>query len=222
MITPFYTTEKGQLYHGDNLEIMLAFHNDEFDLILTDPPYGLREAAGKNKNRGSTGILATDYGNKTWDNAKPLGAAFKEMKRISKNQIIFGGNYFIEHLSSGPCWLVWDKDNGKTDFADAELAWTSFKSAIRIFKYRWNGMLKEAPEKRYHPTQKPVGLFMRILERYAKAGQTICDPYTGSGTTALACERMGFRWVCIESDPDYCGNIVHRLQLELQQLKLFS
>jgi len=220
MAIPFHTTEKGILYHGDNLEIMPEFGKGEFDLLLTDPPYGIGEAAGKNKSRSCLGV-SKDYGNKKWDNKKPPAEAFKNMMEISKNQIIFGGNYFIDHLHPGPCWLVWDKINGKTDFADAELAWTSFPSAIRIFKYRWQGMLKEAPEKRYHPTQKPVGLFMQILEKYAKPGQTICDPYAGSGTTALACERMGFRWVCIEQDEDYCKDIVHRLKLETVQLKLF-
>ncbi|RJS73020.1 site-specific DNA-methyltransferase, partial [ANME-2 cluster archaeon] len=117
---------------------------------------------------------------------------FDEMLRISKNQIIFGGNYYTDYLTPSSCWIVWDKRNGRNDFADCELAWTSFKSAVRIFRYKWNGMLQEnmkKKEKRVHPTQKPTPVFTWILKKYSNEGDLICDPFLGSGTTLEACRK---------------------------------
>ena len=213
------TLELDQIYCGDCLELMKGIPDKSIDLVLTDPPYGIREAAGKNRSRSKafgskshaahntkkTIIPATDYGNAGWDNSTPSIECFAEIFRISKNQIIFGGNFF--GLPASSCWIVWDKDNGKSDFADCELAWTSFKSAVRKFKFRWNGMLQEDmkhKEKRYHPTQKPVKLFEWILEKYSKPGQIICDPFLGSGTTAIACKKIQRRYIGIEQVPEYC------------------
>jgi site-specific DNA-methyltransferase (adenine-specific) len=136
----------------------------------------------------------------------PSKEIFTEIFRISKNQIIFGGNYFIEYLKNGPCWLVWDKDNSG-NFADCELAWTSFDTAVRKFTWRWNGMLQQDmkhKEKRYHPTQKPIPLFEQILRMYSKPTDLILDPFLGSGTTAIACEQLGRKWIGIEKEPKYC------------------
>jgi site-specific DNA-methyltransferase (adenine-specific) len=136
----------------------------------------------------------------------PPPAIFKEIFRISKNQIIFGGNYFAEYLYNSPCWLIWDKDNNTNHYADCELAWTSFKSAVRKFKYTWNGMLQEDmknKETRYHPTQKPVELFKRILLKYSKEGDIVCDPFLGSGTTALACLNCNRNYIGIEKEDVY-------------------
>lgn len=207
-----------QIICGDCLEFMQGFPDKHFDLVLTDPPYGLGEAAGKNQSRskafGSNSfgpknsrkrvIPSTDYGVASWDDGTPSPDYFAEICRISKNQIIFGGNYF--ELPPSPCWIVWDKVNGKSDFADCELAWTSFKSAVRKFTFRWNGMLQEDmkhKEKRYHPTQKPVKLFMEILEKYSKEGDLVLDPFLGSGTTAIACRKMGRHFIGIEKEPQY-------------------
>jgi site-specific DNA-methyltransferase (adenine-specific) len=194
---------------------MQQFPDKHFDLCLTDPPYGIGEAAGANQSRSKafgskkhstrkTVIQAKNYGIEEWDNAIPGEEYFKEMSRISKNQIIFGGNYF--GLPPSPCWLVWDKDNSG-DFADCELAWTSFKSAVRKFKFRWNGMLQENmkhKEIRYHPTQKPVALFMDILEKYSCPGDLVLDPFLGSGTTAIACIKTGRHYIGIEQSGEYC------------------
>ena len=218
---PYYETELGKLYHGDCLEIMP--HLEPVDLVLTDPPYGLNIA--KNGTVGG-GKLAPvrNYGFQSWDKKRPEKPFFNLLIKYSKNQIIFGGNYFADLLNPSPCWLVWDKDN-TGNFADCELAWTSFTTATRIIKYRWNGFLQEVGgrdrEVRYHPTQKPVGLFMWILDRYSKNNNIILDSMLGSGTTAVACERLNRRWIGIEIEEKYCEIAAKRIEQEHKQLKLF-
>jgi len=212
----------------DCLELMREMPDKSVDLVLTDPPYGIGEAAGKNQTRGSApnspkwvgsknttgaGVPATIFAVKEWDNAPPSKEYFDELIRISKDQIIFGGNYF--ELPPSPCWIIWDKDNGKTDFADAELAWTSFDSAVRIFKWKWNGMLQEDmahKEKREHPTQKPLPLMMWCLEKYSKPGMTVLDPFMGSGTTCVACKKLGRDFIGIEKEPAYVAIAEKRLE----------
>jgi DNA modification methylase len=203
---------------GDCLEVMSQLQ-EKFDLCLTDAPYGIGEAAGKNKSRGKLGI-AKDYGNLSWDNKIPSKVIFEWIFRLSENQIIFGGNYFIEYLKNSPCWLVWDKDNSG-NFADAELIYTSFKTAVRIFKFRWNGMLQQDmkhKEKRYHPTQKPIRLIENILSKYSEPEQSIIDPFLGSGTTAVACENLGRRWVGIEREEKYCEIAARRIEEAANQM----
>lgn len=221
-IKPFFETETGVLYHGDCTRILLDV--PECDLLLTDPPYGIGEAAGRNKSRSKKAI-SKDYGNDSWDNHPPSVIEFELMKMRSKNQIIFGGNYFIECLANSNCWIVWDKKNGDSDFADCELAWTSFPSAVRLIKFRWAGMLQEhggkSKEKRYHPTQKPVEVFRQILEMYSKKGEAVLDPYAGSGTTALACIKMHRKWVCIEREEKYCEIIKKRVEKALEEPEIF-
>lgn len=226
MIKPYWESEHGRIYNCDCLEVLPEL--EPVDLVLTDPNYGIGEAGGKNKSRGLI-TIPKDYGNKRWDDKIPEKAVFDMMFMKSKYQIIFGGNFFVEYLKNSPCWIVWDKDNGNTDFADCELAWTNFDSAVRKFVYRWNGMLQESmgqfKEKRYHPTQKPVGLFMQILQKYAMPRWTILDCFAGSGTTALACERMPemkFNWTLIEQDKDYVDICVKRIEQETRQLRLFK
>lgn len=160
-----------KVYNIDCLKIMPLIEDSFFDLAIVDPPYGIGEDGRKNASRG---LLAKtkDYSNNSrYDDEIPPKEYFDELFRISKNQIIFGGNYFIEYLNNTQCFIVWDKDNGNTDFADCELAWTSFKSSVRKFKYRWNGMLQENmnnKEIRIHPNQKPKDLYIWILNKYAK------------------------------------------------------
>jgi site-specific DNA-methyltransferase (adenine-specific) len=214
--------KNGTAYLGDCLEIMPTLEQ-KFDLVLTDPPYGICEAKGKNKSRGVFAV-SKDYGYLNWDDKIPCKEIFDLMFEISNNQIIFGGNYFVEYLKNSPCWIVWDKDNGNTDFADSELAWTSFKSAVRNFKWKWQGMLQQDmknKEERFHPTQKPIGLFSLILNKYSEVNQTIFDPFGGSGTTALACIKTNRRFVVIEKEPAYFDIICKRIKEEEAQLKLF-
>lgn len=209
-----------KLIQGDCLEKMKEIESGSIDLILTDPPYGIGESKGKNKSRGKLAI-SKDYGVKAWDDNRPNEKYFKEMLRISKNQIIFGGNYFADLLPATSCWIVWDKDNGKNDFADCELAWTSFKSAVRYFKYKWNGMLQgnmSKKEKRVHPTQKPLPLMEWIISKYSKEKITILDPFMGSGTTGVACCNLNRNFIGIEKDPEYFKIAEKRIESAKSQL----
>lgn len=146
------------------------------------------------------------------------------MFRVSKNQIIFGGNYFTEYLPNSSCWLVWNKENGDNDFADCELIYTSFKSAVRKFDWKWHGMLQENMKNkdiRIHPTQKPLGLIERIILRYSKENDLILDCFSGSGTTAIACYRTNRKFIAIEKDKDYYEKSIKRLEYETNQIRLF-
>jgi len=192
-----------KLILGDCLEHLKEIPDNSIDCIITDPPYGIGESQGKNATRRGV-CKPTDYGYSNWDAQPPSKHYFNEIIRTSKEQIIFGGNYF--ELPPSSCWIVWDKENGNDDFADCELAWTSFKSAVRIFHYRWAGMLQgdmRHKEKRCHPTQKPLPLMKWIVEKYTKEGDTILDPFMGSGTTGVACKMLNRNFIGIEIDETY-------------------
>lgn len=159
------------------------------------------------------------------DREPPGADYFKELFRVSKDQVIFGANHFIENFArNSSCWIVWDKQNGENDFADAELAWTSFQSAVRIFRYRWAGMLQENMrdrERRIHPTQKPIALYQWIIGKYAKQGDKILDTHVGSGSSLIACARMGFEAWGFEIDERYYQMASERIKRELAQGTLF-
>lgn len=215
---PYHESARGQLYCGDCLEVMPELKQG-FDICFTDPPYGIGEAAGKNKSRSSK-TIATDYGNLLWDNKIPDKVIFDLIFKLSDNQIIFGGNYFIEYLKNSSCWIVWDKDN-TGNFADAELIYTSFKTAVRIIKFRWNGMLQQDmkyKEKRFHPTQKPVQLCENILRKYSKTGQSIIDPFAGVGSILISAEKLGHRWAGIEREEQYCEIAAKRIEEVANQM----
>lgn len=205
---------------GDCLDYMRTLPDKSIDLILTDPPYGIG-ASMRVKEWKGVRAKQRDYACKDWDLAAPSKEYFEEMRRVSKNQIIWGGNYFAEHLGNSPCWIVWNKMNGANDFADCELAWTSFKGAVRLFEYVWQGMRQgdmKNKEDRVHPTQKPVPLFLWLQEKYSEPGQTVLDPFSGSGTTAIAAHRLGRQFVCVERDAEYHAASVERLRKEREQL----
>ena len=204
--------QHNKIYNEDCLQFMKQLPDNYFDLIITDPPYGL-DIHSKNASRGKL-CKAKDYGKCEWDKEIPSNECFKEMLRVSKNQIIFGGNYMTQYLNPSSCWIVWDKDNQDSFFADCELAWTSFDKAVRKFKYRWWGMLQENmnwKEKREHPTQKPVPLGRWILEKFAKEGDLIFDPFAGSGSFLVACKQLGFKFVGCEINKDYVEITKRRL-----------
>ena len=221
--------ELNKIYNMDCLEGMRQIPDNYIDLILTDPPYGINIGSkiGGNKPFGSNKVTVgrrslckvKEY--TPFDDRKiPSREVFEEMFRISKNQIIFGGNYYIDYLFPSSCWIVWDKDN-TGDFADCELAWTSFKTAVRKFKFRWNGMLQEDmknKEERLHPTQKPVALFKWILENYSKEGDLICDPFLGSGTTLRACRETNRNCIGFEKEQKYESIIRKRAMLDTPSL----
>ena len=210
-----------KIINADCLDILKQLPDKCIDLVLTDPPYGIGESKGKNKSRSKL-APTKDYGNKDWDNATPSGDVFAEIIRVSKHAIIFGGNYFVEHLANSPCWIVWDKHNGENDFADCELAWTNFKTAVRKYDWVWAGMLQQDmknKEIRIHPTQKPVGLFMKILQDYSNENDLVLDCFSGSGTTAVACHNLHRRFICIERDKEYCEASIKRLEEARKQLR---
>ena len=160
--------ELNKIHNMYCLEYMKTVPDKYFDLVLTDPPYGI----GMDGKVGINGASrAKEYQNKNWDKSTPSKEIFDETIRVSKNQIIFGANHFIDKIPySSSCWLFWDKDNRESFFADGELAWTSFKTAVRVYKFRWHGMLQQDmanKEERHHPTQKPVELFKMIHRDYA-------------------------------------------------------
>lgn len=188
------------------------------DALVTDPPYGIGEARGKNASRSRLAI-ARNYGVSEWDDAPPSAHVLDGFRAKARTQVIFGGNYF--HLPPTSCWLVWDKLNGESDFADCELAWTNMKRAVRRIAYRWNGMWRENKEPRgQHPTQKPVGVMMWALGLSTQPGDLVLDPFCGSGTTGVAALRMGRRFIGIEREPHYAAVARERLAAETQGLAL--
>jgi site-specific DNA-methyltransferase (adenine-specific) len=211
-----------QIINADCMDIMKDIPDKYFELAIVDPPYGIGEDGLKNHSRGKL-ANSTKYIPKNWDNETPNQNYFNELFRVSKNQIIWGGNYFPLGITS--CFIVWDKLNGDNDFADCELAWTSFNSAVRKFEFRWAGMLQgnmKDKEVRYHPTQKPVALYKWLLKNYAKTGDKILDTHGGSCSSVVACIDYGFEYLAIEKDKDYYDTSLKRIDKELQKIKMFS
>ena len=209
----------------DCMKMMADYPNDYFDLAVVDPPYGIGEDGAKNHSRGKL-APSTKYTPKNWDKESPEVLYFDELKRVSKNQIIWGANHFIEKIkeANSSSWIVWDKDNGDSDFADCELAWTSHKSAVRKFKFKWAGMLQgdmKNKEKRIHPTQKPVRLYDWIFQKYAKEGYRILDTHLGSGSIAIAAHYAGLNLTACEIDKEYFKETISRIQVETSQQVLF-
>jgi len=200
-----------------NMELMKRYSDNYFDLAIVDPPYGINASemtmgSGKKKKYKK---------GKKWDNETPNLDYFKELQRISKNQIIWGGNYFTDKLKPSRCYIFWDKGiNGDCDFADGELAWCSFNKVLRIAPIRYKGFLG-ADKVRIHPTQKPVKLYEWILDNYAEKGNKILDTHLGSGSIALACHNRGFNLTACELDIDYYNGAVKRLKEHQQQLTMF-
>lgn len=222
-----FILELNHLYNMDYMEGMKQFPDKYFDLAVVDPPYGIGESGAKNCTRSKL-AKASEYKSFYGNDKTPPGCEyFLELNRISKNQIIFGANHFIDNLPqprNSHCWIVWDKDNGNNDFADCELAWASFNSAVRKIKYRWNGMIQEDmknKEIRIHPTQKPVKLYEWILSNYAKPGDKILDTHAGSASSLVACENLGFQYIGFEIDRNYYRLAYDRLEAVKSQTRLF-
>lgn len=219
-----------ELLNINNMEYMAGVPDKHFDLALVDPPYfdgPNKPGFYRNGKYSSTLVPAGDYGElKHWD--VPGSEFFDEVVRVSKNQIIWGANHFSDRFKScGPGWIVWDKENGASSFADAELAYSSFDRAVRIYRYRWNGMIqgshgnKRLNEVRIHPTQKPVNLYAWLLENYAKKGDRIFDTHLGSGSSAIAAHYAGYEFVGTEIDDDYFQKMKKRFDLETRQEAMF-
>ena len=216
-----------ELLNMDCMEYLKECEDNAFDLAIVDPPYGIDAAntfAGEERKSGKGAGYKTAFVAKDWDKGIPDKQYFDELMRVSKNQIVWGANYMSHHLPPSMGWIVWDKDNGTTKFSDAELAFSSFDRALRIWKYTWNGMIQgdmKNKEHRIHPTQKPVKLYEWLLANYAKEGDKILDTHLGSGSSAIAAHYSGFEFVGIELDEHYYKAATERFNNETKQESLF-
>lgn len=205
------------------MEYMATVPDKYFDLAIVDPPYGIGMDGAIG---GSNKAKVTQHKKKNWDRSSPEKEYFIELQRVSKNQIIWGANHFISKIPiDSSCWIVWDKVNGGVCFADSELAWTSFKTAVRNFRFQWQGMLQgdmKNKETRIHPTQKPVKLYNWLLHNYAKPGQRILDTHLGSGSSAIAAHYFGVDFVGCELDKDYYEAACERFNNSTAQTTIFD
>lgn len=202
------TIGRATLYLGDCAEILPTLR--PVDAVVTDPPYGIGESAGKNKSRGRLAV-AKDYGHDEWDNSPVTPELMAEVRAAGRWNIIFGGNYY--DCPPASCWLVWDKVNGDNDFADCELAWTNLPKAVRRIRYMWNGMLREKGAQRGdHPTQKPLEVMKWCITQLPADGRSIIDPFMGSGTTGVAALQMGRSFIGIEREERYFEAACRRMR----------
>ena len=203
------------LWLGDCLEVLPTL--GKVDAVVTDPPYGISENHKKVASRGKLAV-PIDYGSFEWDKQPASPEQIAAIRACSQSQIIFGGNYF--ELPPAQCWLIWDKQNGTNDFADCEMAWTNLQKAVRRVYWRWNGMIRKGDDVREHPTQKPVGVMEWCLTHIPDA-HTILDPFMGSGTTGVACAKMGRKFIGIEIEPKYFDIACKRIEDAYRQGDMF-
>tara|TARA_R110000796_G_scaffold11442_2_gene37987 strand:+ start:215 stop:847 length:633 start_codon:yes stop_codon:yes gene_type:complete len=203
-----------------NMKLMSRYEDNHFDLAIVDPPYGLGDRLVKGGAKGGMGTMINLADDKvtTWDDEIPTPEYFTELKRVSKNHIIWGGNYFLDYLGKTDGFIVWDKMNGTNPMADAELAWQNVKGTTRMF--RWHHFSGERITK-IHPTQKPVKLYEWLLMNYSKEGDKILDTHLGSGSIAIACHNLGFDLTACELDKDYFDAAMKRIENHKQQLTMF-
>lgn len=202
------------LYLGDCMNILPTL--PKVDAVITDPPYGIGESSNKVASRGKL-AAPRDYGEFDWDKAPPTDELIELIRKKAQFQAFFGGNYFT--LPPTSCWLVWDKLNSG-DFADCELAWTNWPKAVRRLQWRWNGMIRQGNEERYHPTQKPLEVMKWVIELCPKS-DTIIDPFMGSGTTGVAAIQLGRSFIGIEREPKYFDIASKRIEQAVAQGQLF-
>ena len=210
-----------RLILGDCREVLSALGREHpFDALVTDPPYGIGEAAGANASRANL-ARARAYGDARWDD-ETADDALSLASAYAHWQIIFGGNYY--NLGPTSCWLVRDKVNGSNDFADCELAWTNLPKAVRRLRYMWNGMLRANGEERGdHPTQKPIGVMKWALQQLPLAEHPhVFDPFMGSGTTGVACLHLGLKFTGIERETQYFDIACRRIEEAWRQPRLFD
>ena len=192
----------------DNMELMARYEDNYFDLAIVDPPYGIGDKFNHRFNN-------------LYENIRPTDAYFNELFRVSKNQIIWGGNYFTDYLKESKCWICWDKVQNAPKFSDFELAWTSFDSLCKIFKYCNNGgFINKGVNKKIHPTQKHIKLYEWLLINYAKEGDKILDTHLGSGSIAIACYNLSYDLTACEFDKEYYNAAMKRINQHKQQLRI--
>ena len=217
------------------MEFMRTCPSKYFSLAIIDPPYGIGMhnvvASGTTgtrveKNGSVSKIARQPTRDKVWDASPPPQEYFDQLFRVSKNQIIWGGNHFVTKIKrDSNCWIIWNKKNGRTKQSDCELAWTSFDTTIRMFEYMWCGMIQEEQDKRFveeriHPNQKPTKLYKYLLRNYAKAGDLILDTHVGSASSLIACVELGFDYIGFEIDRDYYVAASKRLSQATRKYEL--
>lgn len=199
-------------------DVKKLMNGEKADMVFTDPPYGISIVGGSKsfgKVGGSNIVEAKTYSNIIGDDSTETAKLnYNIVKELSKNQIIFGGNYFTDFLPPKPCWCIWDKEN-TGNFADVEMAWTSFSKSAKLYKWLWNGLCRKGErsvegKSRVHPTQKPVGLIGEIFKDFTKENEIVLDPFGGSGSTLIACEQLDRKCYMMELDPHYCDVIIAR------------
>jgi len=214
-----------QVFNRDCMEAMKEFPDKFFELAIVDPPYGIGlkgENPIKNPSDKKNHKHKIDV---DWDSAIPNPEYFHELRRVSKNQIIWGGNHFLDHLGYCKAPIIWDKENGDSMYADGEMAWTSsgLPKNLRIWKHQWCGAFKDSERGaiKIHPTQKPIALYKWLLKNYAKEGDKILDTHLGSGSSRIAADQMGFDFWGYELDKDYFDASVKRFNQYKAQTVLF-
>ncbi|MEY3501831.1 MAG: Flavobacterium phage vB FspS snork6 [Bacteroidota bacterium] len=201
----------------DNMLLMARYPDNYFDIAVVDPPYGVIEESKKTGFKGNS--YDKTHSSKDWD-IKPTTEYFKELKRVSKHQVIWGFQYFMEEMESTKSIIIWDKMNGDNFMNDCELAWTNCKGNNNLFKHAYIGRYNPEPI-RIHPTQKPVALYKWILDKYAKQGDKILDTHLGSGSIAIACHDYKYDLTACELDKEYFDKAMERINNHVAQQKLF-
>lgn len=215
-------------YNMDCMEGMKKMPDKCVNLAITDPPYGGVTKGGYMRNNEGGGVARhrNDYHLALWNQDRPSAEYFKELQRVSKHQIIWGGNYFASMLPDSQCWVVWDKEKPEgVHFADVELAWTSFDCAAKIVHFAWNGMIQgnmKNKEYKIHPTQKPIFLYEWLISKFAKPGDTILDTHVGSGSSLIACHNTQHKYVGFEIDETYYKLAKERIARETAQINMFQ
>ena len=200
-------TEKITITNEDCMDLLRRTPDKFYQLAIIDPPYGINI---------SSNPIRQKHKKKNWDSEIPNKEYFDELFRVSENQIIWGGNYFIDYLNNTQCFIIWDKKQPENfSLAMCELAWTSMQSPAKIFRY---SVLTE--QDKIHPTQKPVALYKWLLDKYAKQGDKILDTHLGSGSIAIACHDYGFELTACELDVDYYNKAIERIKNHISQIKL--
>jgi len=212
-----------EVYLEDCVKALKRFNDNHFDLAIVDPPYGLgmgTVSIPSEKNTNSQQKFYKDLKSKRWDDNTPNKEYFDELKRVSKNQIVWGWNYYVSYFNDCPSYIVWNKE-ASGNYSDCEMAWCSIKGTNKIFKWLWNGFRKQQPEERIHPTQKPVALYDWILEQFGSDANLILDTHVGSGSSRIACNKAGKQFVGFEIDKDYYEAQEKRFKDFVSQLRMF-
>jgi len=202
----------------DCMEMLRKCPPKHFDLAIVDPPYGIGAGSTKFIN-GSSKSEKPYYKETDWDVSPPSADYFNELFRVSKNQIIWGGNYFADYLGKHRCFIVWDKTIHGNSYADCEIAWTSFDTVARYYR---KNIAQVNREGRIHPTQKPITLYSWLLKQFAVAGDLILDTHVGSGSSIVACIEGGFNYYGCEIDKDYYNAAMKRIGRAFRKYELFD